>query len=58
MELEYAKFSIKQFEFADYIVEQSFDLLTELHINKDEMPFILNSVPEIMEQYSDLSQSK
>ena len=55
--LEYATFSIKKFEYDDYITKQSFDLSSELHINKYEMLFILNSVPEIMEQYRNLSQS-
>ena len=54
---EYATFSIKKFEYDDYITKQSFDLSPELHINKYEMLFILNSVPEIMEQYRNLSQS-
>ena len=54
---DYATFSKKKFEYGDYITKQSFDLSTELHINKYEMLFILNSVPEIMEQYRNLSQS-
>ena len=47
---EYATFSIKKFEYDDYITKQSFDLSSELHINKYEMLFKLNYVPEIMEQ--------
>ena len=54
---EHAAFSIKKFEYDDYITKQSFDLSSEIHINKYEMLFILNSVPEIMEQYRNLSQS-
>ena len=54
---EYATFSIKKFENDDYITKQSFDLSSELHINKYEMLFILSSVPEIIEQYRNLSQS-
>ena len=46
---EHATFSIKKFEFDDNITKQSFDLSSELHINKYEMLFILNSVPEIIE---------
>ena len=54
---EYATFSIKKFEYDDYITKKSFDLSSELHINRYEMPFILKSVPEIMEQYRNLTQS-
>ena len=54
---EYATFSIKKFEYDDYITKQSFDLSSELHINKCEMVSMLNSVPEMMEEYRDLSQS-
>ena len=54
---EYATFFTKKFEYDDYITKQSFDLSSELHINKYEMLFILNSVPEIKEQYRILSQS-
>ena len=54
---EYATFSIKKFEYDDYITKQSFDLSSELHINKYEMLFILNSVPEIMVQYRNLTQA-
>ena len=31
---EYARFSIKKFKFDDYITKQSFDLSSEIHINK------------------------
>ena len=31
---EYATFSIKKFKYDDYITKQSFDLSSELHINK------------------------
>ena len=48
----------KKFEYDDYTTKQSFDISSELHINKYEMLFILNSVPEIMEQYRNLTQSK
>ena len=51
---EYATFSIKNFEYDDYITKQSFDSPLELHINKFEMLFILNSVPEIMKHYRNL----
>ena len=54
---EYATFSIKKFEYVDYITEQSFRLSSELLINKYEVLFILNSVPEILEQYRNLTQS-
>ena len=53
---EYAPFSIKKLEYDDYITKQSFDLSSELHINKYEMLFILNSLPEIMEQYRNQTQ--
>ena len=46
---EYATFSIKKFEYDDYITKQSFDLSSALHINKYEMLFTLNYVPEILE---------
>ena len=54
---EYATFSIKKFKYDDYITKQSFDLSSELHINKYEILFILNSVPEILEQYRNLAQA-
>ena len=54
---EYATFSIKKLEYGDYITKYSFDLSSELHINKYEMLFILNPVPEMMEQYRNLAQS-
>ena len=54
---EYATFSVEKFEYDDYITKQSFDLSSELHINKYEMLFILNSVPTIMEQYRNLTQA-
>ena len=44
-------------EYDDYMLKQSFDLSTELHINKYEMIFKLNSVPEKMVQYRNISQS-
>ena len=47
----------KKIEYDDYITKQSFDLSSELHINKYEMLFILNSAPEIREQYRNLTQS-
>ena len=47
--VEYATFSFKKLEYDDYLTNQSFDLLSELHINKYEKLFILNSVSEIME---------
>ena len=53
---EYATFSVRKFEYDDYITKQSFDLSSEIHINKYEMLFILNSVPELMEQYRNLTQ--
>ena len=54
---EYATISIKKFKYDDYITKQSFDLSSELHINKYEILFILNSVPEILEQYRNLAQA-
>ena len=44
---ESATFSIKKFKYDDYITKQSFDLSSELHINKYKILFILNSVTEI-----------
>ena len=54
---EYATFSIKKFNYDDYITKQSFELSSELHINKYEILFILNSVPEILEQCRNLAQA-
>ena len=36
---KYATFSIKKFKYDDYITKQSFDLSSELHINKYEILF-------------------
>ena len=54
--LEKATFSIKKFKYDDKITKQSFDLSSELHVNKYEILFILNSVPEILKQYRNLAQ--
>ena len=35
----------------------SFDLSSELHVSKYELLFILNSVPDILEQYRNISQT-
>ena len=43
---DYATFSNKKIKYDDYITKQSFDLSSELHINKYEFLFILNSVPQ------------
>ena len=48
--IEYGTFSIKKFEYDNYITKISFDLSSELHPNKHEMLFISNSVREIMKQ--------
>ena len=50
-------FPLKKFKYDDYITKQSFDLSSELHINKYKILFILNSVPEILEQYRNLAQA-
>ena len=55
--LEYAMFSIKKFEYEEFIAKQSFDLSSELHVSKYELLFILNSVPDILEQYRNISQT-
>ena len=55
--LEYATFSIKKFEYEEFIAKQSFDLSSELHVSKNELLFILNSVPDILEQYRNISQT-
>ena len=55
--LEYATFSIKKFEYEEFIAKQSFDLSSELHVSKYELLFILNSVPDILEQYRNISQT-
>ena len=55
--LEYATFSIKEFEYEEFIANQSFDLSSELHVSKYELLFILNSVPDILEQYRNISQT-
>ena len=54
---EYATFCIKKFNYDDYITKQSFDLSSELHINKYKILLILNSVPAILEQYRKLAQA-
>ena len=54
---QYATLSMKKFKFDDYITKQSFDLSSELHINKYKILFILNSVPEILDQYRNLAQA-
>ena len=54
---EYATFSIEKFKYDDHITKQLFDLSSELHINKYEILFILNSVPENLEQYRKLAQA-
>ena len=54
---EYATFSIKKFKYDDYITKQSFDLSSELHINKYTILFILKSVPKILEQHRNLAQA-
>ena len=38
-------------------MKQSFDLSSELHINKYKFLYILNSVPEFLEQYRNLAQA-
>ena len=48
---------MKKFDYDDYITKQSFDFSSELHINKNGMLIILNSVPEILEQERNLTQS-
>ena len=53
---EYATFSVKKLEYDDYITKPSFDLSSELHINKYELLFILNSVSRIMKVCRVLSQ--
>ena len=55
--LEYANFSIKKFEYLEFIAIPSFDLFSELHVSKYELLFILNSVPNILEQYRNISQA-
>ena len=41
----------------NYLTKHSFDLSSELHLNKYENVYILNSVPEILEQYRNLAQA-
>ena len=41
----------------NYITKQSFDLSSELHLNKYENVLNLNSVTEILEQYRNLAQA-
>ena len=55
--LEYAPFSIKKFEYEEFIAKQSLDFSSELHVSKYELLFILNSVPDILEQYRNISQT-
>ena len=55
---EYATFATEKFEYDDYITKQSVVLSSELHINEYEVLLILNFVPEIMQQYRNLPQSK
>ena len=55
--VEYATFSSKQFEYEEFIPKQCFDLSSELHLSKYELLFILNSVPDILEQYRNISQT-
>ena len=54
--LEYAAFSIKKFEYEEFIAKQSFDFSSELHVSKSEFLFILNSIPDILEQHRNISQ--
>ena len=49
---------LKKFEYEEYIAKQSFDLSSELHVSKYKLLFILNSVPDILEQYRNISQTK
>ena len=44
------------FEFEEFIAKQSFRLSSELHVSKYELLFILNSVPDILEQYRNFLQ--
>ena len=53
---EYATFSNKKIEYEEFIAKQSVDLSSELHVSKHELLFILNSVPEILEQYRNITQ--
>ena len=55
--IEYATFSIKKFDYEEFIAKQSFDLSSELHVSKYELLFILNSVPDILEQYRNISKT-
>ena len=54
--LEYATFTVKKFENESFTEKHSFDLSSELHVNKYELLFILNSVSDILEQYRNISQ--
>ena len=55
--LEYATLSIKKFEYKEFIAKQFFDLSSELHVSKYELLFILNSVPDTLEQYRNILQT-
>ena len=55
--LEYVTFSIKKFEYEEFFAKESLDLSTELHVSKHELLFILNSVPDILELYTIISET-
>ena len=54
---EYATFSIKKIWVWRLHYKTAFRFVAKLHIKKYETLFTLNSIPEIMEQHRNLSQS-
>ena len=48
---------LKTFEYEEFIAKQSFDLSSVLHVSKYELLVILNSVPDILEQHRNISQT-